>query len=275
MAARKAPSGTSGVPVTRSGRQPSTIGTPRLRATSARCEPAAPVRAMTPRAANSSGASAGTGWSDQQDGVAAVAGRVLVRLDGHQPAGGRPRCPRPSRHVLAAAQHGGREQRHRRARGGQPGRARGPSRPRPLSPAHRFGPAHRLPRLPGPRPAVPPRRPVRHGARALGLQQPDPVVIGGPLDHVIAQQPPGPPGQGRDGGDHRLSDQRREPVVTALVRAPAGRAGPAGRVGPSRGNGHPAAVRRREGPAGSRTMRMHPRPSRTAGRRDGRAPPPS
>jgi len=63
MAARKAPSGTSGVPVTRSGRQPSTIGTPRLRATSARCEPAAPVRAMTPRAANRSGASAGAGRS--------------------------------------------------------------------------------------------------------------------------------------------------------------------------------------------------------------------
>ena len=66
-------------PVTVSGWQPVTIGTDRLRATSARCEPAAPERAMTPRAVNSSGASAGQRAVYQQDGVPAVGGRPLVR----------------------------------------------------------------------------------------------------------------------------------------------------------------------------------------------------
>ena len=203
MAARKAPSGTSGVPVTRSGRQPSTIGTPRLRATSARCEPAAPVRAMTPRAANSSGASAGTGWSTSRIASPQSPGGRSCGRAGHQ-AGRRPRCPRPARHVLALAQHGGREQRHRRARGGQP--------------ARRGFPAHRGARFRGGL--------VRRPAGALGLQQPDPVVIGGPLDHVVAQQPPGPAGQSRHRGDHRLTDQPGEPVITGLGRRP--RAAPRG-----------------------------------------------
>jgi hypothetical protein len=62
IVAVQAPGAGSG-PVTPSTRQPVTIGTPRLRATSARWQTASPERVMTPRAPNSNGASAGTGRS--------------------------------------------------------------------------------------------------------------------------------------------------------------------------------------------------------------------
>ncbi len=266
MAAKKAPSGTARVPVTRSGWQPSTIGTPRLRATSARCEPAAPVRAMTPRAANSSGARAGTGWSTSriaspQSSPGRSCGRTATSRPAAVPgAPGRPGTCSPRAWPARVGQHGGREQRHRRTRGGQLGRpaprpwrvhradssptARPATGPGPAPPAAaparcrpppcRGQPAHRGGRFRG--------GPADRGTRALGLQQPDPVVIGGPLDHVVAQQPPGPAGQSRHCGDHRPADQRGQPVVTGLVPRP--RATSRGRPIARGGKRHPA-------PAGS------------------------
>ena len=264
MAARKAPSGTAGVPVTRSGRQPSTIGTPRLRATSARCEPAAPVRAMTPRAANSSGARAGSGWStSRMASPQSPAGRSCG-LSGHQPAGGRPRCSRPSRHVLARPQHGGREQRHRRARGGQPGRSTA-ARPghRPRRPGHRSArltvprlrargqPSAARPRAPWRRSAGTAaarsrrhRRPTRsrHRPAAARPGRPGPPRRR-PSPVRSARRAPSPPGPGRPAGPaaragpagpYRAADSGSGAAVVGASRKPddGGRAlGPAGQQG--------------------------------------------